>query len=67
MMSPGSNFHDQGSKKERFPNFDLDLGKMMWLCVVERSVEMRWISETLALKCCIYVDASPCNALKITH
>ena len=43
LMSSGSEFLTEGltTEKEQLPNFDLDHGKMKWLCVTKRSVKLQ--------------------------
>ena len=48
---------------KRLQNFDFDFGKIMLLCVPERSVEHRWTSATLVQKCWIYVGVCPFSSL----
>ena len=48
LMSSGSEVHAErlAKEKEWFQNFDLDLGKMRWLCIAELSQLSVWLQSS---------------------
>ena len=60
-MSSGNEFHAEGSaiEQERFPNYELDLGKVRCLCRQAKGFASLDLRDVGAKMLKIYVDACP--------